>query len=397
MRIAIVSWSRRRAGGAETYLASVVPALVEAGHAVGLWFEQEGPADRETIDASHDPQAAIASDVGRTAWLAGLREWRPNVIYAHGLTDPELEAALDAAPVAFFAHSYYGTCVSGSKTWKSPAVRPCTRRFGPGCFAHYYPHRCGGLSPLRMVSEYRIQARRLTTLRGFAAIATASSHMRREYLAHGFDADRVTVVPLPVSAPTVAPAARTLPTGNEPWRLVFAGRMDRLKGGARLLASLVTVQRRVGRPLHLTLLGDGPERPWLERAASKLARAPGLSVEFTGWVGAAKRDEVFAQSDLFVMPSLWPEPFGLGGLEAGHFGVPSAAFAVGGIPEWLRPEVNGHLAPPPSVSALGEAIARCLDPARHATLRRGAVEAARRFSMRRHLDALTALFDEVVA
>ena len=48
--------------------------------------------------------------------------------------------------------------------------------------------------------------------------------------------------------------------------------------------------------------------------------------------------------DLLVVPSVWPEPFGLVGPEAAHHGVPSAAFAVGGIPEWLVDGVSGHLA-----------------------------------------------------
>lgn len=33
-----------------------------------------------------------------------------------------------------------------------------------------------------------------------------------------------------------------------------------------------------------------------------------------------------------VIPNLWPEPFGLVGLEAAQYGVPAVSFAVGGIP-----------------------------------------------------------------
>jgi glycosyltransferase involved in cell wall biosynthesis len=97
------------------------------------------------------------------------------------------------------------------------------------------------------------------------------------------------------------------------------------------------------------------------------------------------------EADLLVMPSLWPEPFGLSGPEAGLQGVPAAAFAVGGIPQWLEDGVNGHLAPgnPPSAPGLADAIVRCLaDPFTHSRLRQGALESARRWSAERHVAEL---------
>jgi glycosyltransferase involved in cell wall biosynthesis len=112
---------------------------------------------------------------------------------------------------------------------------------------------------------------------------------------------------------------------------------------------------------------------------------------FVGWRRAGEVERLLAGTDLLVVPSLWPEPFGLVGPEAGSRGVPAAAFAVGGIPGWLTEGVNGHLAAarPPTAAALAGAIIRCLeDPAHHASLRRGAVECAKRFSAERHREAL---------
>ena len=63
---------------------------------------------------------------------------------------------------------------------------------------------------------------------------------------------------------------------------------------------------------------------------------------------------LLAQSDLLVLPSLWPEPFALVGLEAARHRLPVAAYAVGGIPDWLTSGENGYLAPgdPPTVDGL---------------------------------------------
>ena len=92
------------------------------------------------------------------------------------------------------------------------------------------------------------------------------------------------------------------------------------------------------------------------------------------------------------------EPFGLVGPEAGRFGVPAAAFDVGGISEWLHDGVNGQLAPgnPPTARGLADAIVRCLrDPVRYAKLRKGALETSLRFDMRRHIESLLGIFGQV--
>ena len=102
-------------------------------------------------------------------------------------------------------------------------------------------------------------------------------------------------------------------------------------------------------------------------------------------------------SDLLVVPSTWPEPFGLVGPEAGLHGLPAAAFAVGGVPEWLSDGVNGHLAPgdPPSAAGLARAIVECLrEPAELARLSRGAREMALRFELDAHLETLVRILGQ---
>jgi glycosyltransferase involved in cell wall biosynthesis len=78
--------------------------------------------------------------------------------------------------------------------------------------------------------------------------------------------------------------------------------------------------------------------------------------------------------------------------------LPAAAFAVGGIPEWLTDGANGALAcgRPPAPPDLADAIVRCLrDPADHARLRRGAFELAQRFSPERHVKTLMDVIDQI--
>jgi glycosyltransferase involved in cell wall biosynthesis len=429
MRIALVNWSRRRVGGVESYLNTVIPELIRAGHEIAFWYEIDEPSEREQIRLPPDAAAWCAAELGMERALSALRDWRPEVIYTHKVSDPKLERTIiGVAPSVFFAHDYNGTCISGDKTFKYPTVKPCDRRFGWRCLLHYYPHRCGGLNPLTMLKLYDVQARRLENLHQYDAIVTHSDHMLSELIKHGLSPRRAYNFPYYVqnaeasenSFNELAPNefatqdayadTFALPSedGDFParadeshasWNLLFSGRMERLKGGDFFIDALSSVAARLERPLSVTFAGEGRQRRAWEERAAKL-RNHHLNFEFVGWIDRPKMSTLLEACDLLVVPSLWPEPFGLVGPEAGMFGVPVAAFAVGGIPDWLVNGINGYLAPgdPPTSKGLADAIFNCLhSPATHQRLRRGAIEVARQFNIRNHLKALLEVFEKVAS
>ena len=422
MRIAVVNWSKRRVGGVETYLNTIIPELSRAGHEIAFWHEVDEPVERAQIEMTNDTPTWCAAEMGAEQALAALDDWQPDVIYTHKLSDPDLERkVLDLAPSVFFAHDYNGTCISGNKTFKSPVVRPCSRRFGWQCLVHYFPHRCGGLSPITMFKLYGLQSKRLENLRHYDAIVTHSDHMLSELIRHGLSPKSAYNFPyyVPpaqangkpyqgspllkhVSSLTTEAAKNqsTLPEdgARAELKLLFSGRMEYLKGGHVFLDALPLVAAALDKPLRVTFAGDGSERPALERRAARIRR-PGLEIGFVGWVERRRIETLLEACDLLVVPSLWPEPFGLVGPEAGHFGVPVAAFDVGGIHDWLLDGVNGHLASgnPPTSRGLAEAIIKSLrDPVTHARLRTGAVEVAQQFNIKNHLTALMEVFQSVV-
>lgn len=389
LRIAVATWSPTVVGGTENYLRSAVAALARRGHQVALLHESPAPPDSEPIVS---PDFGIASwcvhDLGAPAALAALGAWRPDVVWVHGLTDPRLEdALLGTHRCALFAHGYYGTCISGLKLHAFPAPRACGRTFGAACLALYLPRRCGALHPVRALQDYARQARRQAFLRRYRAIAVASAHMRAEYLRHGVPAARLHVLPLLADVvPDPAPPAPRVPGGH----LLMVGRLSVGKGGDFLLRAVPLAAARLGRPLTVTLAGEGPALAGWRALAARL----GVAAEFTGWVDRERRSALAREADLLVVPSLWPEPLGLVGVEAFAVGLPAAGFASGGIPEWLRAGETGELAPadPPTPAGLADAIVRALaDAAHHAALRRGAWAFARRSAAFDHVGALEAI------
>jgi glycosyltransferase involved in cell wall biosynthesis len=392
VRILIAGASRSAVGGAETYQRTLIPALEAGGHEVALLREHEPVPGRPTVDPPDAdlPVWCTATD-GADAALEAAARWSPDVAYTHGLALLDLEAAVQQRfGSVLFAHNYYGTCATGTKRHAVPRMHFCTRRLGAACLLLHYPRRCGGLDPGTMVRDYRLQRARWLLVQRYPAICVASEHMCREYRRHGIPADRLHTIPLPPSGIVPDPAApeRDRPTG----RILLSGRLTDLKGGRALLAALPEANRRLGRSLSVTFLGDGPERATLKHQADRL----GITASFIEWLDFEERNALLRETELVALPSLWPEPWGLVGLEAGCVGVPTVAYAAGGIPDWLSAGESGELAPadPPTPAGFTEAIVRALsDPAHYRRLSRGAWEQARRFTLKAHLGQLLPILE----
>lgn len=142
--------------------------------------------------------------------------------------------------------------------------------------------------------------------------------------------------------------------------VLFVGNLVPIKGLDTLLAAWRILQARgaLGPSDRLVLIGDGPLRPQLEAAAKEPALAGAWRVlgprpqgEIAKWMHAAT---VLCLASLNEgMPNVV--------VEALASGLPVVATAVGGIPDLVKPEVNGYLAPSGNAGELAAALARALD------------------------------------
>ena len=361
MRILIVNDGFGDAGGVQSYLDAVIGGLRARGHDLAILHRDATPAPF-AADATRALEQFRVADLGVGGAVDAVRGWRPDVCFSHNMNLLDVDRGLaGVAPVVKFMHGYFGTCVSGQKRFGFPVARPCDRRFGPACAALYFPCRCGQLDPVKFVTQYRWASRQRALFGVYRALVVASAHMKREYVRNGAAAARVYVNPL---FPTEAIDAPAPPFRRRAGIVAFAARMTALKGGDVLIRAVAEASARLGAPLRLTMMGDGPQRPAWER----LARDRGLDCTFTGWQSGAARWRWLAEATVLAVPSTWPEPFGLVGLEAAALGVPAVAFDVGGVREWLRPGENGYLAAgnPPSAAAFADALVARVHPSRGA-------------------------------
>jgi glycosyltransferase involved in cell wall biosynthesis len=176
-------------------------------------------------------------------------------------------------------------------------------------------------------------------------------------------------------APFIDPAPFLAPSSRDrkaPVRLVTVAMM---RGGVKLASYEMlarTLQRIVGVPWTLTVVGDGPQRA---QVAAALAKLPESRVTWTGELPTHALAKHLGAADLFVWPGTG-EAYGIAYLEAQAAGLPVVAQATGGVPAVVRHGVTGLLTPAGDDAAYAAAMVRLIG---EADLRRRLGQAAQSF------------------
>jgi len=132
----------------------------------------------------------------------------------------------------------------------------------------------------------------------------------------------------------LSPAKRTRSNDDCKVVLGFVGRL-RPEKNVRALGRIDQALQSAGvSNYRFLIVGDGDERPWLERNLK--------NADFTGEIGGSQLAEAFANMDLFVFPSL-TDAFANVVLEGMSSGVPAIAFPVGGPKFLIEDNVSGFV------------------------------------------------------
>ncbi len=296
------------------------------------------------------------------------------VVHLHQVDLPEVVRAVRPnAPVVISAH-VYSACTAGVYYFRPG--HECTRGHGPGCALNLAFRNCAHIrNPSPLPARYRRTTRRAEALRDADLVVSYSSSVDRHLAANGLLRRRI----VPYTA-TIPPSLGSGHAGRR--RVVFAGRLVREKG----VDVLIRAAREVD--AEFIICGDGRRL----RALRKLARRCGVEgrIAFKGWLSSEELARELADASVAVVPSLWPEPFGLVGIEALAAGRPVIASATGGITDWLDDGISGLCVKPGDVDELVRALNELLsDPERQRTMgEAGRRAVAERFSPERHLAAV---------
>ncbi|MFZ1968268.1 MAG: glycosyltransferase family 4 protein [Bradyrhizobium sp.] len=173
--------------------------------------------------------------------------------------------------------------------------------------------------------------------------------------------------------------------------IAYVGEFRHIKG-ADLLIDAVARLRADGKPVTLTLAGDGEELASLKSQVEKHSLT-----EAVRFIGHVKARFGFSKGKLLVVPSRGDSmPYVV--IEAAAAGIPMVAANVGGIPEIFGPHQDALFAPN-SVGAMADAIGAALDDPNTAATRAKTLRERifMHFSQKAMVEGVLASYREAVA
>jgi sugar transferase (PEP-CTERM/EpsH1 system associated) len=232
--------------------------------------------------------------------------------------------------------------------------------------------------------------RRFTTvssdLAGWLGSTVGIAPNKIEVLMNGVDVERFRPGPVDRRAALPAIPETAVVVGT-------VGRLDPVKGHRTLVDAVARLQAVVTRPVHLVIVGDGPERPALDGQI----RAAGLG-DVVHLVGERQDVPTLLRAfDIFCLPSL-AEGISNTVLEAMATGLPVVATAVGGNGELVAEGATGSLVTAGDPDALAAGLKPLAEDA-HLRRRWGAVardRACASFSLEAMVRRYEACYTEAV-
>lgn len=427
MKIAVVTSGRYcdNYGGGQVYVRQVVQGLRDAGVDVSVFsiiFVKhatqindvllDGINIREIcLDSKHIPPGCNSelNELIITKTIEALRCLKPDVVHANGWKATFALACREVGiPCVITAHHGGIVCPSGSllnadnQICHLPVGRHCVAccqaqlTFGKqlGAALNLFPHSLQDYislklsrlptvpyltwsltAPVRVEQKYRtIEA----ICNSRARIIAPSVAIQSAVVRNGIPGERTVVVP---HGTTISHRLQAkVSTERKAVRLVYSGRICYVKGLHVLLEALKNVPGN----WELHMLGTAHtkwEKRYLMNLVKIVKEIPDCEcvieqtqdhkqikprkVYFHGHLHGDKYNSVFSWCDLFVLPSICLEVFGLVVLEAFANGLPAIVTDSGGPSEIVRHGIDGVVVPPNSSEALAREITQFVaDPSR---------------------------------
>ena len=374
-------------GGAERYWETVLPAFASQGARVSLLAREIARRRQRASGArairwstEDEPPSADAA----RAVAEELRRDRPDVVVTASVFDTAVLDAVRANAPRWIVrvHDHRAFCPTGDRVYPQFEM-PCTAAMGGACRGATIVRGCvHGPRPssFRRIAEREAVRDRLATA---DAVLVSSEHMRATCAANGIDAGAHRDHAAAAARRRVRGARRR--SGRARARCCSRRGSPRAKGCARCWARSRTCRPRTGRTSIVA--GDGDAE---ERDARAQAERDGSGVTWRGHLTASALRAAIDAADAVAVPSLWPEPFGLIGIEAQARGRPAVAYRVGGIGEWI--DGAGIAVRRGDEDALASAIGAVLDERAWPELAATARERAERYRLGAHVERMFDIF-----
>jgi len=343
MKVLHVNQIARFMGGVERILFDTARSLSLEGAEQALLFE-EGSADVRLLSAF--------KEAGKEIDLA--KRFKPDVILVHRVSPEVLAELLKVAPTVRMVHDHDLVCLRRHKYY--PVSKTiCSNPAGVSCLLHgcFVQPSLKGAFPFKFASLTK-KLNEIRVNRNVSNLIVGSRWMRESLIKNGFDARQISIVPpVPASLDDVLLAPKETKPADPIF--LYVGQIIRGKGIDLLLHALAALNGE----WRAVFVGDGNFIPEAHRLIDELDLTE--KVHLLGQVEHDDLDELYRAALAVVVPSRWPEPFGMVGIEAMARSRPVVGFSAGGISDWLDNEITGLLVGESDIVGLTFALQKLLD------------------------------------
>ena len=406
MRILHVNKFLHRRGGAESYMLDLAQGQRQRGDHVGF-FAMEHPENDEDPNADLFPSRmelnpppsglfAKARTAGQILYRPDAREGmekvldreRPDLVHLHNIyhqLSPSIlrPLAQRGIPSVMTLHDYKLICPTYQFLDHGKICEACL----PGRFREAAKRRCNNGSAFGSALS-ALELRVHTSTGAYSpvdAFLCPSEFLLGKMREGNAFPDRL------VHLPNFCDVSSVLPAQDPGAGVLYAGRLSPEKGVDVLIEATALLPENIA----VTIAGDGPSRPELERLAED--RGVADRVRFLGRIPMAALHDQMRASATVVVPSRWYENQPMTILEAFGCSRPVVASDIGGLPEQIEEGVTGRLVPHDDPPRLAEALALVAgDPATaHAMGLAARQRAVAAYSIDAHLEALDQVYRRV--
>ena len=338
-----LNWS----GGSQTYLIQLIEEL-EKRNVENIVIYGEQTYDIESnILSYYIPNITDFSFFGNKIKIKQLEkivaDEKPNIIYLHDINNLQvIEYCSRILTTFIFMHDYRFICPGNTKYFIRQE-RICEKNLGVQCLFYPYLKMCNNRRPDRVLKSFYKVLKAKNSLKN-VHIIVASNYVKERLIEKKFKANQISVIPYFTKIP------QSVGRNNRSKMILYLGRTAEAKGVNHLLKALALVKS----DCETIITGAGNNLNNLKELSESLHIDS--KVKFVGWADREHRDELLEECIFVVMPSLWPECFGIVGIEAMAFGKPVIAYNVGGVSDWLKDGENGLLVPQGNIKELAEKI-----------------------------------------
>lgn len=272
-----------------------------------------------------------------------LDQFRPDVVHMHNLIGLSVgmihRAKRRGIKTVLTLHDLWGFCFKNTLI-KRPgeicddfsACEECLPRISDGEDRNL---------PIRMRHDYIG-----SQFREVDAFISPSLYLARQYVRAGVPVGRMWPIWNGVDVGQFSAVRKTPAQGKT--RFTFAGHFGHHKGIPVLLDAVAQLGHRDDYQVNMVGSGDllEPSRAFVEE------RQLGSIVRFRGKIENSRMRDVLAETDVFVLPSVWPENQPVTLTEAMATSTAIIASDMGGVPEMVTHGVSGYLFKSGSVEEL---------------------------------------------